>query len=74
MKRNLLLLPIPPRRSAAEMARLRAAGELVVAKEDLANAQVREICQCDDTTRVESLLMVRSARWEEERQALACRR
>ncbi|HEV2800975.1 MAG TPA: N-6 DNA methylase [Pyrinomonadaceae bacterium] len=38
-KRSVLLLPIPPKRTAEDMARLRAAGELVIAKDkDLANA------------------------------------
>lgn len=39
VKRNLLLIPIPARRAAADIARLRAAGELVIARDmDLANA------------------------------------
>ena len=39
VKRNLLLIPIPARRATADIARLRAAGELVIAKDkDLANA------------------------------------
>ena len=39
VKRNLLLIPIPSRRAPADIARLRAAGELLIAKDkDLANA------------------------------------
>ena len=39
VKRNLLLIPIPSRRAAADIARLKAAGELVIARDkDLANA------------------------------------
>lgn len=39
VKRNLLLIPIPPRRAVANITRLRVAGELLVAKDqDLANA------------------------------------
>jgi hypothetical protein len=39
VKRNLLLIPIPPERSAEGIAHLKAAGELVIAKDkDLANA------------------------------------
>lgn len=39
VKRNLLLIPIPSRRAPADIARLRVAGELLIAKDkDLANA------------------------------------
>lgn len=39
VKRNLLLIPIPSRRSATDIARLKAAGETLIAKDkDLANA------------------------------------
>ncbi|HVT61208.1 MAG TPA: N-6 DNA methylase [Thermoanaerobaculia bacterium] len=39
VKRNLLLIPIPPRRTPADVSRLQAAGEILVTKDkDLANA------------------------------------
>jgi hypothetical protein len=39
VKRNLLLIPIPGKRTPSDVARLKAAGELVIAKDkDLANA------------------------------------
>jgi hypothetical protein len=39
VKRNLLLIPIPSRRSAADIARLKAAGERVITRDkDLSNA------------------------------------